>query len=250
MQNPNELSFPETHDAPNFQVHHMGGHTDSFSALRGSSASKLPKIVLGVVVLAAGVFGFQKLTAPPEPGTAVLQTTPAEVGISLDGAGIAMQKSPIKLEGLSHKKKHVIEINAEGFKPQTVEFDIAEGEVKTLAAVALEAVKVDTGFALDSKPTGATVLVDGAKLGVTPLRTTTLQPGKHTVRIENGFTHEAWEGSVEPTAGQVVEMQTVELVALPKWKVKRAERAAKQQARLQAKLSAKRGATHTTDAVN
>lgn len=244
MQNPNELTFPEHDDAPQFHVH-LGGHTDSLTALRGNSGSPWKKIVVGAIVLGAGVFGFMRLTAPPEPGTAVIVTTPASnVGVALDRAPMVMQNSPIKLEKLAPNADHSVEISAEGFKTQTISFHIGEAEVKTIPAIAMEPQKVDTGFALDSKPSGATVLVDGVKLGVTPVRTLTLQPGKHSLRVENGFTHEPWEGSIEPTAGQVLELPAVELVALPKWKVKKAEAAARKQAALQAKqakLQAKRG---------
>jgi hypothetical protein len=230
MRDPNDLPFPPPESGTVSGVHaHVGVPSDmlsSFGGKRPGGSSKVP-YVAAVIVAVGGVLGFRHLTAKPDPGTAILVTNPADVGLSVDGSAVALKSTPIKLEGLAPEVDHSIEISTEGFKPATQRFKLVEGEVKLLPAVALEALKVDTGFTLDSNPTGATVLLDGAKLGVTPVHLTTLEPGKHVIRVENGLTHAPWEGPIDAIKGEVLALPTVELVALSPRDVKKAERAAK-----------------------
>jgi hypothetical protein len=166
-----------------------------------------------------------ELMAPPEPGTAIVQTSPLGVTVTVDGKPASAEGATFTLAELTPGVEHVVEISKEGFKPETRKIQLEEGEVKTLPSVTLQEIVVDTGFTLDSVPTGATVFLDGAKLGaVTPFRVTDLAPGEHTVRLEYGFTHEPWETKFELAKGQMVAMPPVSLVALPKWKAKKAER--------------------------
>lgn len=242
MRDPNDLPFPPPESGNVSGVHaHVGLPSDmlsSFGGKRSGGGSKTP-YVLAAIVAVVGILGFRSLTAKPDPGIAVLYTNPANVGLSVDGSAVALQSTPLKLEGLAPDVEHSIEISTEGFKPTTQRFKLVEGEVKALPAVVLEPIKVDTGFALDSNPTGATVLLDGTKLGVTPLRLTTLEPGKHVIRVENGLTHTPWEGPIDAIKGEVAELPTVQLVALSAREVKKAERAAKLAAKAAAKHAAK-----------
>jgi hypothetical protein len=241
MRDPNDLPFPPPESGNVSGVHAPVGlpsdMLSSFSGKRSSGNSRMA-LVLAAIVAVVGVLGFRYVTAKPAAGMAILFTNPANVGVSLDGGAVALQSTPLKLEGLAPEVEHWIEISTEGFKPTTQRFTLREGEVKLLPAVALEPIKVDTGFALDSNPTGASVLVDGAKLGVTPLRLTTLEPGKHVIRVDNGLTHTPWEGPIEAVKGEVAELPTVQLVALSAREVKKAERAAKAAAKAAAKHAA------------
>jgi hypothetical protein len=166
-----------------------------------------------------------ELMAPPDPGTAVLQTSPLGASVTVDGKPAAAEGATFTLAELTPGVEHVVEITKEGFKPETRRIQVAEAEVKTLPSVTLEEIVVDTGFTLDSVPSGATVFLDGAKLpAVTPFRVTDIAPGPHVVRLEYGFTHEPWETKFEIAKGQMVAMPPVTLVALSKWKAKKAAR--------------------------
>jgi hypothetical protein len=192
-------------------------------------------IALGASGLAVAFIAYHELTAPPDPGSVIVTTRPDSVSIIVDGKPTPGQPSPATLEGLSPEVEHVIEVQKEGFKPQTMRVRLAEAEVKTLPPIVLEEIKVDTGFTLDSVPQGATVAIDGVQLpGVTPVRVTDLAPGQHVVRVANGFAYEAWEGPIEVSKGQMLSLPPVTLVALSKWKAKKAERAAAAAAAAQA----------------
>jgi hypothetical protein len=210
----------------------------TFSGKRPGGNSKMP-FVLAAMVAVVGVVGFRYATAKPEAGAAALFTVPANVGVSVDGGPVTIQSTPFKLQGLAPEVEHSIEISTEGFKPTTQRFKVVEGDVTFLPRIELEPIKLDTGFALDSNPTGATVLLDGAKAGVTPLRLTTLEPGKHVIRVDNGPSHTPWEGPIDVVKGEVAELPPVQLVALSPRDLKKAQRAAKVAAKAAAKAAAK-----------
>jgi len=179
--------------------------------------------VLCAVALAAVLV--YELTAPPDPATAVVQTSPLGVSVTVDGKPASAEGATFTLADLTPGVEHVLEFSKEGFKPETRHIKLAEAEVKTLPSVTLQELVVDTGFTLDSVPTGASVFLDGAKLSaVTPFRVTDMAPGSHVVRLEYGFTYEPWETKFEIAKGQMVAMQAVTLVARSKWKAKKAER--------------------------
>jgi hypothetical protein len=179
-------------------------------------------VLCGVALVAVLV---HELTAPPDPGTAVVQTSPLGVSVTLDGKPASAEGATFTLAELTPGVEHVLEVTKEGFKPESRTFKLAEGEVKTLPSVTLQELVVDTGFTLDSVPTGATVFLDGAKLSaVTPFRVTDIAPGPHVVKLEYGFSHEPWETKFEIAKGQMVAMQPVTLVARSKWQAKKAAR--------------------------
>lgn len=199
---------------------------------------------IGVVALGAlGLFGYE-MTQPPTPGTVVVNTRPTDVTVAIDGKKLTGQISPVTLDGLSPEAEHVIEISRDGYKQHTERLTLKAGEVKNLPIIPLEAAVVDTGFTLDSAPTGASVFIDGKKLDqVTPVKVTDLPPGEHTVRLEHGFTHKPWEGPVAASTGQMLALPTPTLVANSPAETKKLERAAKLQALKDAK-AAKAAAKH------
>jgi serine/threonine-protein kinase len=73
--------------------------------------------------------------------------------------------------------------------------------------------KIESGFAVDSVPPGASVLVDGERVGVTPVRLAALTPGEHKVRLElDGYT--AWDSVLLVSTGTVLPLQAVNLQPL------------------------------------
>jgi hypothetical protein len=73
---------------------------------------------------------------------------------------------------------------------------------------------LESGFALDSVPSGATVYVDGKELPQkTPVRVADLGPGDHHIRLEaDGYAR--WESSLHVTPGTVLDLPTASLIAL------------------------------------
>jgi PEGA domain len=83
-----------------------------------------------------------------------------------------------------------------------------------------------TGFSLQSRPTGASLFVDGVLRASTPAKLDDVSPGQHVVRLElSGY--RPWEAALTVADGLVLELPRAELVAdsgamgslppLPEW---------------------------------
>lgn len=231
-----------------------GGHPDSIgpaavtvpdtmlNPFTGKQPGRSYALQLGIGVCALGALALMgyEMMLPPTPGSVVMNLRPNDATVSVDGKAQAAQVSPVTIEGLTPDVDHVIEVSKAGFKPHKQTVKLKEAEVLNLDFVTLEPLVVETGFTLDSNPTGATVFIDGNKLQqVTPVKITDLAAGNHTLRVEHGFTHKPWDGAVSPAAGQMLELPVATLTPLSPAEAKKAERLAKLQARRDALKAAK-----------
>jgi len=57
------------------------------------------------------------------------------------------------------------------------------------------------GLIVESRPPGATVKIDGAPAGTTPLTLETIAPGRHTVLIERAG-YQPWTTTIDVKAGE------------------------------------------------
>ena len=107
---------------------------------------------------------------------------------------------------------HEIVVSKQGYRPWSSKFELQSNETMKLPPVTLE--PLESGFALDSVPSGATVFVDGKELDrKTPVRVAELGPGDHHIRLEaEGYA--PWESSLHVTPGTVLDLPTAELIAL------------------------------------
>jgi eukaryotic-like serine/threonine-protein kinase len=193
-----------------------------------------------VIAAAAGValaFVVHALFGPTPPATAIVVTRPADASVVVDGQALSGQTSPFTVQGLAVDVEHTIDVRREGFEPQTRSVRLTGSDTQTLPEFELKPVRVLTGFALDSTPVGASVLVDNQKLPqLTPVRLTELQPGPHAVRVElSGY--QPWETQIEAVTGQVLELPLAQLVVDPK-----AHRKLSWSERREARLEAERAA--------
>jgi hypothetical protein len=232
--------------ATNLGPNDLGMPADPFAQFRGKQPGTTNYAIwIGVAICAIGlgVVVVRELTAPPDPGTVVLSIKPGDARVKVDGKPVTTQVSPYTIQGLTPEVEHQIDVSKDGFKPKTERVHLTEAEVKTLPSMELEAIRVDTGFALDSAPTGAILFIDGQQhASPTPVRLTELAPGTHTLRVELGLTHEPWETQITTTHGQMTELPTVTLVARSPAEVKKLERAAKLQAKKDAAAAKKAAA--------
>ncbi|MDH5674173.1 MAG: PEGA domain-containing protein [Myxococcales bacterium] len=174
-------------------------------------------ILWGVLAAAAAavlglVYGGSSMFASDDPASATLVTVPADAEVLIDGRALSEQSSPFTLQGLLPGQTHELEVRKEGFASQTSYFTVGAGEVKALPNVSLEAMAQDTGFALDSQPSGAAIFIDGQPTGKsTPARLTNLDPGLHTIRLERGDSYQPWQTQVALGKGQVIELPSAML---------------------------------------
>ncbi len=120
-------------------------------------------LVLGLVATA--------IFAPPFPSTGrlVLDVTPVDAQVELDGRAIAADARRDIV--LSLARAHHVRVHRDGYEP--MELDVfGRLETRTMA-VALQAVAT---VEVDSQPTDARVSVDGVAMGSTPLKITSLAP--------------------------------------------------------------------------
>jgi serine/threonine protein kinase len=162
--------------------------------------------VVGAVVL--GLWLFKE----PAPGTIHLTTNPRDAVVKIDGQSIVGVSSPFVIPEILPGTTHTIEVAREGFRAWNSKVELQPDQVMELPMVTLEV--IESGFALDSTPSGATVFVDDVQLGqVTPLRVTDLTPGHHQIRLQiEGYA--PWQSSLQVTAGHVLSLPRATLMPM------------------------------------
>ena len=150
--------------------------------------------------------------AAPSAGVVHVETDPAGASVTVDGQ--ARGVTPLDVGGLEFGS-HDVKVELKGYEPK------AQGVMLTLNAprsemkVPLARTAPVTGSAdILSSPSAATVSVDGATVGNTPLKNWKLKPGTHNVQIEKDG-HEPWSGTVAVQAGKRARLD-VPLKAIPK----------------------------------
>ena len=122
-----------------------------------------------------------KRCMPPSKKRATLTVTakPKEAHLWLDGVPIgALVGKPITLRA----GKHRIRAEATDFIDGSEEVGL-EGRAEKSLEVVLEKMTFYGTLEVKTEPPGATVIVDGKELGVTPLAPATLTEGKHNIKL-------------------------------------------------------------------
>lgn len=138
------------------------------------------------------------LTIDPSPliGKATIQSTPTGANVIIDGK--VAGKTPLTVENLPD--------GALDFRLKFAGYAEYAGQVTVQgggAATATAALKELPGLNVKSNPVGATVLVDGQALGVTPLSASGLKPGKYVVTVRlKGFKDQTATVTI-PESGKV-----------------------------------------------
>ena len=100
--------------------------------------------------------------------------------------------------------RHKVRVAVGGYAPAELSLDIAAGTAPAPLRFVLEPVNVL--LSVTSVPNGATVRVDGVTIGVAPIDTATIPPGRHEVRVEkSGFA--PYIQRIEGAAGEAVEVK-------------------------------------------
>jgi hypothetical protein len=153
---------------------------------------------------------------PTAPRTAqlVIRSTPAKAGVIIDGTWRG--RTPLTVPGLSigtHSVRvalddHVAETRRVALDARTpsttVSFQLAPVRATPRPAPAPARPAATTGRLLvESRPSGASVFIDGRLVGTTRLTIPELTPGVHQVRLEL-IGHMPWSASATVVAGQQV----------------------------------------------
>jgi len=155
--------------------------------------------------------------ARPKPaavGHLVIRSTPARAGVMIDGSWRG--RTPLTVRGLT-AGTHAVRVVEDGYISETrrvvvdarpagttVSFQLARVHGPDHTASAAPRPGATTGrLLLESRPSGAAVLIDGRVVGTTPLVLSDVEPGPRQVRIELPG-HRPWTTTATVVAGQRV----------------------------------------------
>jgi hypothetical protein len=164
-------------------------------------------------------------TAKPRPepaavartGRITVRTTPAGARVLVDGRDVG--KTPLTIPNLA-RGTHTVRVMRDGYTSLDRRVSITAGEpTATLTlnltrtatpaargaspppAAQTNAARDQTSLLVESRPTGATVFLDGKRVGTTPMSLPAVTAGSHAVRLElTGF--KPWTASVRVVAGE------------------------------------------------
>ena len=174
----------------------------------------------------------------------MIETTPADAKVSIDGHAVLGTQSPYSQEKLP-LGSHQLLVQKPGFTDDKEAFTLDEHEDKRLLSVKLSAVQAEpktAPLAVSSVPPGAAIFVDGQPTGMnTPGSITTLRYGYHTVQLRLDG-HAEGEQAVKVPDENAVAINLVALQAPTSTPTTREERLAaykaKREAAKQARLEA------------
>ncbi len=147
---------------------------------------------------------------PPSPrsaniGSLLVRSTPAGARAWLDGRAVGV--TPVSMRDLAFGS-YTIRVSLDGYvakegrvvirrkrAAQSIAFELA---TPTTPASAVRYAGV---LVVDSRPAGVNVLVDGKPVGKTPLELDSVDPGEHTIRLEQDG-YRRWTSSVRVVAGE------------------------------------------------
>ena len=145
-------------------------------------------------------------------GRITVRTTPAGARVTIDGRDVG--KAPLTIPNLT-RGTHTVRIMRDGYTTVERRVEISAGQPSstitlnlartaapaTRPAVEEPAARQTASVLVESRPSGATVFIDGKRIGTTPMAIPSVSVGSHAVRMEmSGF--KPWTASVRVVAGE------------------------------------------------
>lgn len=162
------------------------------------------------IAVAAAAAAFVIMNEADASSTIFVRTAPPDAEVKIDGKRVSGERSPYVITNVESGVSHLIEVNKNGFESWTANVVIEAGKTEQRYATLKP---VESGFALDSKPSNAAVFVDDNELAQkTPVRVTALSPGTHRIRVVGGDEYSPWETQIHVVSGTVLELPTATLM--------------------------------------
>jgi serine/threonine-protein kinase len=159
--------------------------------------------------------------APPKPapappavartGRLTVRTTPAGARVLIDGRDVG--KTPLTVPSVA-RGAHTVRVTRDGYAAQerrvnitaaqpaaTLTLRLARAAAPTPPRAAAAAGRQTASLLVESRPDGASVIVDGKRVGTTPISIPSLAIGAHAVRLEMAG-YRPWTASVRVVAGE------------------------------------------------
>jgi hypothetical protein len=179
-------------------------------------AGHRPSLIIagsGVVGLVALVLIVRAITAS-STGMAVLEVSPADARVQVDGKPVSGTSSPYAVGELT-PGNHEVVVSKAGYTDYRGSFPVTGGQSNKLPVIELAPSLRDVGFSVRSVPTGATVWIDGEPVEqVTPAKVTGIKPGIHRLALKHeGYAD--YELQMFVPESTVLQLPAAEMVALP-----------------------------------
>jgi TonB family protein len=150
--------------------------------------------------------------APPTTGTLRVESEPAGARVTVDGE--ARGETPLELGEVSFGR-HEVGLALKGYVAQSHDVTLSAEDPSSDVRAELVRPRPTSGtVSFVSVPAGATVFVDGRKVGTTPLDGLRLPPGPHDVSLTLDG-HDRWSGSVDVVAGRRARLEKELVPAAP-----------------------------------
>jgi hypothetical protein len=188
---------------------------------RAGAALRRPRAALAVLGLALVCLAGALLLG--SAGQLTITSNPAGAAVYLDGQHVG--ETPFVISTRIVKRLGRLELRAAGYAPVTQPFVVQPGDQGTLH-IALLPLRAERGVAaapqpattsvrVESQPTGATVWLDGAERGRTPIVLEGVAPGRHELRL-TAPRYQPVTRAIEVQAGKPTELSVaLERVVLP-----------------------------------
>jgi hypothetical protein len=150
-------------------------------------------------------------TAVASTGRITVRTTPPGARVTIDGRAVG--QAPVTIPNLG-RGTHTVRVTREGYASVERRVAITPNEptstltlslTKAAAPPARSAQEQSTPLTADvlfeSRPSGATVFMDGKRIGTTPMAIPSVRVGSHAFRLELAG-HKTWSASLPVVAGQ------------------------------------------------
>jgi serine/threonine-protein kinase len=165
--------------------------------LRALAAAGVGALILGLTLLVASASRSWVFSR----AAVAIMTEPPSAAVSIDG--VALGKTPLTRGNLA-PGAHILRLSLEGYAPTEMSLQLDAGTLPTPLRFVLQ--PTAAVLSVGSDPAGATVRVDGAVVGATPLTGVSAPPGTHEVELEaQGYRR--WKQKVALGAGNEVSLQ-------------------------------------------
>jgi hypothetical protein len=146
-----------------------------------ASVAALAGILMAGVLAARSFFTPSEMTMPIGMGVLVVESRPSGVQVFVDGEARGLTPAKLSLK----PGPHLVELRGRGTpRVRTVKVE-AGAQVSHYVELAEASAPVTGQLDVRSNPAGARVTVDGHDAGVAPIVISNLQPGEHTVVLQN-----------------------------------------------------------------
>jgi hypothetical protein len=183
----------------------MFGAVEDSRARRGSR--RLVAAVIATTILTGGVFAARYLApaaSSAELGVLLVESKPSGVQVFVDGEARGLTPAKLSVK----PGPHLVELRGRGTpRVRTVKV-IAGTQVSHYVELAGASTPITGELDVRSDPPGARVTIDGHSAGVAPILISNLQPGEHTVVLQNNHGSVRHTVTIEPglTASLVAPM--------------------------------------------